>query len=414
MKGGLLLATALFIAVATLFPLPGTASSTLCLLDCGPRATADAVANVLLFLPFGFALALAGVHPRRALFLGAAISLCIETTQLTLLTGRDANLADVLANSTGAFLGALLGHHLAAILNPPRPRLRLLQVSAAAIMLGMVAATGTLLLPWLPEGEYHGQWNRFRGSFHPYTGEVVSVQVGEVIVPRAGVASPRLRKALGEGQSLRASLKAGPVQEWPTQIARIAQGEGEILLLSTAREDLLLHSRSRSGALRLDQPVVRMAGVLGGFVTGAPFDIVVLRASTGFCLQVLDQVECPLRPPGSWWQLIQTAPSYPRWVQSTASDLALLLLWLPIGLWSRRDRFSVALIATSTVALALVPPWVGLQGMRLADWAAVAMGLLLGMGLGWWGRRGNGVVGAPQSNDQLPSPATSRISSSVS
>lgn len=393
---GLLLVTGLFIAVATLTPIPGNTSSTLCLFNCGPRATADAVANILLFLPFGFALALAGMRPRRALLLAAAISLCIETTQLTLLTGRDANLADVLANASGAFLGALLATHLGAILNPARGRLRPLMVSAALVMLGTVAVTGFLLAPWVPGGEYHGQWNRYRGQYHAYPGEVISVRVGEVTVPRAGVASPRLRESLLAGDALTISARAGRVQAWPTQIARIAQGEGEILLVSTAGEDLVLHSRSRSSTVRLDQPVVRLAGVLGQMEQGAAFTIEITRAPTGYCLRALDRLECPERPPGSWWQLIQTAPGYPDGVRSAANGLALLLLWLPIGMWTRRDRFSVAVLTVSAAALALLPHLVGLQRMSLADWIAAAAGVLLGAGAGWWARRRGLRAGDPR------------------
>lgn len=412
---GLLLVTGLFIAVATLTPIPGNTSTSLCLFACGPRVTADALANILLFLPFGFALALAGMRPKRALLLGAAISLCIETAQLTLLTGRDANPADILANATGAFLGALLAAHLRAILNPPRERVRPLLVSAAAVMLGTVAATGFLLSPWLPGGDYHGQWNRYRGQYHAYPGEVVRVWVGEAIIPRAGMAAPHLHEELLAGEPMVVALRAGPVQAWPTQIARIAQGEGEVLLVSTAGDNLVLHSRSRSSLLRLDQPVVRLEGVLREIEEGAAFTIRVSRGPTGYCLEALNRSVCPERPPGSWWQLIQTAPEYPRWIRSAASGLALLLLWLPMGLWIRRDRLSLAVTVLSAGALLLLPEWAGLRGMAAADWGAAGLGVLLGAALRWWAQRGGGRAATRAApGNQSSNPAAARISSSAS
>src|SRR5690606_4421571 len=100
---GLLLGAITFVMIATLTPVASTAAdSSLCLLSCGPRASADAVANLILFVPLGFALGLAGWRPRRVAMTGAAGSLLIELAQFSLIAGRDASLADVLSNAAGA------------------------------------------------------------------------------------------------------------------------------------------------------------------------------------------------------------------------------------------------------------------------------------------------------------------------
>jgi VanZ family protein len=64
------------------------------------------VANVLLFLPVGFFYRLATAR-RGALLLGAGLSLSIETVQL-FIPARTSSVIDILANTIGAELGAVL------------------------------------------------------------------------------------------------------------------------------------------------------------------------------------------------------------------------------------------------------------------------------------------------------------------
>jgi len=64
------------------------------------------VANILLFLPVGFLYRLT-IKRRGAFWVGAGISLIIETVQL-FIPARTASLVDILANASGAGLGAIL------------------------------------------------------------------------------------------------------------------------------------------------------------------------------------------------------------------------------------------------------------------------------------------------------------------
>ncbi|ALS57659.1 VanZ family protein [Rathayibacter toxicus] len=71
----------------------------------------EASANVVLFIPFGLLLAL---HVRApwawlAVFLGAITSTAIETIQLLLLSARYASGQDIVMNTTGAAIGAVMG-----------------------------------------------------------------------------------------------------------------------------------------------------------------------------------------------------------------------------------------------------------------------------------------------------------------
>jgi glycopeptide antibiotics resistance protein len=72
-------------------------------------ALANLVANVLLFLPFGFALGLRfPATPRwRLLLLCGVLSISVEAVQLIGHLGRSADVTDVLTNTAGGFLGML-------------------------------------------------------------------------------------------------------------------------------------------------------------------------------------------------------------------------------------------------------------------------------------------------------------------
>ncbi|MET4147141.1 VanZ family protein [Arthrobacter sp. UYCo732] len=70
----------------------------------------EATANVLLFVPVGAVAGLA--YPKRKWWrigiLGLLVSCCIELGQLLFLHNRLASIADIVTNTGGAFIGALL------------------------------------------------------------------------------------------------------------------------------------------------------------------------------------------------------------------------------------------------------------------------------------------------------------------
>jgi glycopeptide antibiotics resistance protein len=73
-------------------------------------AVAEMVANVLLFVPFGFAMRwrFPSLGPWRVAAVAFAFSLTIETLQLVWATGRVANVTDVMMNTLGGLIGAWL------------------------------------------------------------------------------------------------------------------------------------------------------------------------------------------------------------------------------------------------------------------------------------------------------------------
>ena len=72
--------------------------------------------NVVLFIPFGVFMALTMYSKRKVILLttsiGMVLSIIIEFLQYALAIGRISNIDDVILNSFGAFLGAIIGYLL--------------------------------------------------------------------------------------------------------------------------------------------------------------------------------------------------------------------------------------------------------------------------------------------------------------
>ena len=136
-----------------------------CLL-CGRAAVADGFANIALFLPLGMALALLNHAPRRALLVAASLSLAVELAQFW-IPGRDPSLSDLVFNTLGAGLGGGVAR-LASRWGWPdvraAGRLSLLAAVAASAVL---AVTGLLLTPSLPDTAYFGGSAYVQSSTRP-------------------------------------------------------------------------------------------------------------------------------------------------------------------------------------------------------------------------------------------------------
>ncbi len=120
----------LFVGLLTLFPTPRgrpRPPDPLVCIFCGDFGGVDFLLNILLFVPLGLGLALAGFSWRRAVLLAGLLSFGVELLQMKIIVGRDASLGDVMTNTTGGGVGALLGSIGAgSYLQPPPVPARLL------------------------------------------------------------------------------------------------------------------------------------------------------------------------------------------------------------------------------------------------------------------------------------------------
>lgn len=303
---------------------------------CGSRGTADALLNVLLFLPLGAALAGRGIGGRRSVALAAVLSAAVEAAQL-LVPGRDPSPPDLLFNTLGGAAGYALGLRMDILLRPSRRAAGWMALAWSVLAAGMMGATGWLAAPAPPPGPYVGQWTPETGDYPLLPARVLEARIGSIPIPR-GRFGPEagVRRALADGEPLTVRWIVGWRIDEPAPLLRIVgQGRKEAAALFIHRERLIVVRRTRAGRMRLDQPVLAAPDVIRGI---APGDTVTLRIDfAGRAAEMRTDHGWRARDgigPGRGWALLMSRmdADRTRWM-----DAAWLICWiLPLALWLPR------------------------------------------------------------------------------
>lgn len=180
----------LAIAAITLTPIPAAeeqaAGTPLDCVICGSAGAVDVLYNLLLFVPLGVGLRWLGLRPGRVVLISFLATLSIEAAQLSLVAGRDASLSDLLTNTAGGALGALLWEALPVLLRPAGRSSRVLLFLAALLPVGALSGAAWLLRPAPPATLWFGQWAPDIGMYEHYEGRVLSATLqGRPMPPRA-------------------------------------------------------------------------------------------------------------------------------------------------------------------------------------------------------------------------------------
>jgi hypothetical protein len=389
-----LAAACLLVAAATLTPVPGAnpnaTTPPFCVL-CGELASVDILWNIALFVPFGAALATAGVRARRSLLIVFATTLSIELLQMRLIAGRDASLRDLLANVTGGMCGWMVVAHWRALVHPaPRPAVRLATAWSVAL------AVATFLQAWSLSSSFTWKpwWSqRALLSRDGFRGEVLAAGIGPLRVPVDSLsdsASTRYEREFRAGQSATVIMRTAAPSAKPVRVFQLADRYGrDLISLSQDGRDVLFYVRTRASDLRLRSPHFRLAdafpaqpGVIvhtSGWLT----DGMVRVSVTGGGREVSD-----VRRLSSQWGWVFIAPraiSVSR-AASTFTGLWVALLALPLGYWcssaaagerpSRaRATLVAALVVVSVLILVALPVSAGLLPSGIPEWAGWVAGL---------------------------------------
>lgn len=339
------------------------AISVTCLL-CGSRGTADAILNVVLFVPLGLALGGDVRGLRRVILAGFALSLIIEVAQ-TSLPGRHASSADLLWNTLGAAVGAGVYAVLKRRLETPS----LVGGRAWGMVLGIAfAVSGVLVIPAPTDDVYWGQWTPDLGSMPQYDGTVVEARLDGRALPSRRIDAPAPHRSLLEGDwSLDGRVVIGSQFRAVAPIISIYdRHQREILLLGAHRDDLVFRERLLAHALGFETPDLRLLDV---FASLAPLDTVpisALRRDGGTCLRLATTERCGLGVTvARTWGLLLYVTGPPEWFRGLVDVGWLMVLFMPLGLvaGSLRDAAWGFGIAGAAVALAvlstplLAPTW---------------------------------------------------------
>ena len=355
----------------TLSPAP-TASDIppfLCLL-CSDRAVADAVANVLLFLPLGVLLNLNGLWLREALLAALALSGSIEALQF-LVPGRFPDLSDVLTNGGGGALGVIVGRRSDRWILPSSPWRPRLFVGMLALATALPFAVGLLLTPVVPEGRLWTLWTPQMPHLELWGGRLQVVELGGSPLLHARPLSPDQVAALRTGRPLRLEGEAGTAPDGLAPVLRIVDDVGtEARLVAVRGTDLIWLARNRAQRLFLDSPELRWEGALAGLSPGAPLEIRVEPGPEGVCMRVGEASACGLgHHAGRGWAILLSVRSLPGRIHRLLDRFWIGGVLLLVGFWTppgaRAGAFLGLLLPLTALVLSggspslMAVPWTG-------------------------------------------------------
>lgn len=354
---------------------------------CGDRGTADVVVNLLLFLPFGAALAAAGVSPLRCVLGGALLSAGVEFAQLY-LPGRDPSLGDVVSNTLGSGLGVVLVATAPSWLLPAGARASRLSRAAALAAAALCFVTGWLLAPAPPRPSYAALWTPNLGRLQWYRGRVQDVTLGNVALPAGPVAnSAAMRELLlaPRGFTLHVRAIAGPRTDALGGFLVIEGERGrELLLVGPHRDDLVFRFRTRAVALhlRLDAPDIRLSNALRSVTPGDTLAITVRGSRGRYTLSAnASRADGLGFTVASGWGLLVYPEVGPAWFKTLCSFAWLAALWAPAGFWARTRGDAWVIVGAVAVALLGAPAVTPLEATPRLLWAAAAVGGIAGVGV---------------------------------
>jgi len=266
-----------FIARLTLVPHPEAiaraAATPLACIFCGDAGGVDFFLNLLLFVPLGVGLTLAGFSWRRAVVLAALTTFGVELLQMKVVAGRDASLGDIVANTLGGGLGAFVTAHWRQIAVPDPLHARRLGLAHAVILGWVWAGTAWALGPNLPQGgEWFGQWAPDLSNFGRFLGTPVSVAAGgEPLPPGPALDQARLEDVVSARPSMAFTAVLGEPARRLAIVGGIVDGRaGDVIFLAQERQDLAFRVRMRTSILKVWTPTVNLKNGM----TGQPGDTV--------------------------------------------------------------------------------------------------------------------------------------------
>lgn len=168
----------------------------LCLV-CDSTTWRDVILNVGLFLPLGFSLARLGFSPRKTILVGLSASVAIEIVQATMILGRVGSAADILTNTAGAWLGAILSGFASSAAGYRR-----IAVAVGLAWCGQLMLTAIAIRPAPPAMGL--SWLQLAGAFGgpPFAGDVGGVMLNERSIGEGPLPPGAIEQALAEGRGL--------------------------------------------------------------------------------------------------------------------------------------------------------------------------------------------------------------------
>jgi len=390
--------------LATLTPSNDTSSSPFLCVACGEFGGLDVLNNIVLFLPLGFAFALASGHRWRSVLACVAITTFIESMQVRVVPGRDSSLSDLLANSLGGLLGVELAMRRTLLLRPRGRTASVLAAAGAAAFALVTTLTSLGLRPASIPWSLWVQWTPERASFAPFKGRLLDFKLDTFDLPPSYL-PPRslgLDRVLAKpGWHAAVTLETAGIRWERSVIARIAEEYTVLVSIEQHRWALVCEEKTRSADFRFRSPHVSLPDALRPGLAPSRVRFTCAREGNTIVAATDDRQEVLRLSPSLGWVLLNPfSLEMPR-------DLWFGALWLmglafPAGYWvrccaedrteneaTRRDSLSGPSIAIGALAIAfligllIVPVLAGTAPAAWWEWASAAVGALVGSGTAW-------------------------------
>jgi len=380
----------LLIAAMTLMPhreeMARVAVTPVTCVICGDLGGVDFFLNILLFVPLGLGLALAGFSWRRALVLAGLTTFSVELLQMKVVPGRDASLGDLIANTLGGGLGALLAAQWRGAVFPSPERARRLALAYALVLGWIWSGTAWALGPAYPQGvRWYGAWAAELDNFDHFPGQPLLITAGgEPLLPGPALNQARLEDAVVARPSLWfEAVLGGPTQRL-APIGSIVDGvHRDVMLIGQAGEDLVFEVRMRATILKLRNPMASLRNALAG-TTGDTVEAEGALRDGAFELRASREGRSTSRrlPLSASWGWSLVAP----WAPVLGVGVGVLTaVWVAgllvlLGYWGGMAGGEARFIApvTALVLFGAIPWAAGFPAAGWSEWAAALAGMLVG------------------------------------
>ena len=379
----------LFVAVLTLTPQyqATKAPASFCLL-CGDTSILDAILNVILFIPFGMGMRLAGMSRRRVFAIALVTTVTVETLQYW-IPGRDTSLGDVITNSSGAFIGALCADIWRVVLLPSRRAATRFAYGWTLCWVALLTVSAELAHVSLPRTAYWGQWKPELLHHDYFPGKVLSSTAGGLQAPEA-ISIPN--------EDVRRRLSSDSVVVRATVVSAVATGpvsaistiydyhRSQIFMLGQRKGNLIFSLRMRTADAKVATPDIRLDSVFPRhrsktpdtvFVAGGLIhhELWISAERSGVRRERTQPVDAGL----GWSYMLPFDYEYgaeARW---------LTVLWIaglaaPAMYWGVRAGRTTLLAVGAALALslALIPIATAVHATAWWEWAGLAIGACIG------------------------------------
>ena len=391
------------ICVATLTPTPGTPSTSFWCIVCGDRGVLDFSANVVMFVPLGFALMLATERRWSSVLACMATTFSVELLQVSVVSGRDASLGDLVANTLGGGIGVALATWRAVFLFPRPAGARRFAVAWAVIFAAVCGLTSAGLRPSTIPRSIWVQWTPPRRGFEPFTGRLLAFDLNRIDLP-LGFPDKSLgvdRVLRGDAWQATATIATEQLQPRRSVIARIAEEFTVLVSLEQSGLGVSCMQKTKAGEFKFRSPkvVLENALPLGNGEAPSIVRLQCIREGGTLAAAVDGRRETLRLSPGLGWLLaspLDIGLGRDLW---WANALWLAALTLPLGYWgavawasdsvnrSRRLMTSIGLGSALIVGLVLAPLTAGISVAAGREWASALCGLTLGYVLSSLARR---------------------------